>query len=59
MKILDFIINLLISPFTFVFRIKSNQGIRKEVKYIWVLLLSVVVVAVFILLFYYKDLFKK
>ena len=59
MKVLDFIINLLISPFTFVFRIKSNQGIRKEVKYIWVFLLSIVVIAIFILLFYYNELFKK
>lgn len=59
MKVIDFIINLLISPFTIVFKLKNNQGVRKEVKYIWVLLISLLILAVCILIAYHTELFKK
>ena len=58
MKIVNFIIEILISPFVVLFRANAKPSLNKTVKPLIVFLISAVAVAVLILIMYYEVIFK-
>lgn len=56
MKVFNIIIEVLTSPFTFLFRTKTQRTISKAVKPIIVLAISIFIVAALLFLLYYKEL---
>lgn len=57
MKVISAIIEALTSPFTLLFRTKATKNNNKEVNIFLVLLISLVITAAVLLIFYYKRLF--
>ena len=58
MKIVNFIIELLTSPFVLLLRSNAKPGTNKAVKPLIVLGISLAVLAVLILIVYYEVIFK-
>ena len=58
MKILNLIIEIITSPFTLLFRTKAQRNISKPVKSVVVFAIALVITAVLLMLFYYKELFN-
>ena len=58
MKILNFIIELLTSPFVLLLRSNAKPGTNKAVKPLIVFGLALVAVAVLVLIVYYEVIFK-
>lgn len=58
MKILNLIIEIITSPFTLLFRTKAQRNFSKPVKSVVVFAIALVITAVLLMLFYYKELFN-
>ncbi len=58
MKIINIIIEILTSPFVLLFRANAKPSPNKVVKPLLVLLVSLLVLAIFILLVYFEVFFK-
>ena len=58
MKIVNFIVEILISPFVVLFRANAKPSPNKVVKPIFVFLISAVVLAALILIVYHEVIFK-
>lgn len=58
MKIFNFIIELLTSPFVLLLRSNAKPGTNKFVKPLIVLGISLVVIAILVLIVYYEVIFK-
>ena len=57
MKVLSTIIEILTSPFTFLYRTKASKN-AKNVNVFLVLFISLLITAVLLVIFYYSRLFK-
>ena len=58
MKILNFIVEILTSPFTILLRSNAKPGTNKAVKPLIVLGISLAILVVLILIVYYEVIFK-
>lgn len=58
MKILNLIIEIITSPFTLLFRTKAQRNFSKPVKSVVVFAIALVITALLLMLFYYKELFN-
>lgn len=58
MKILNLIVEIITSPFTILFRTKSQKISSKNVSPLLVLLIALAITATCLILFYYKELFE-
>ena len=58
MKILNFIVELLTSPFVLLFRSNAKPGTNKAVKPLIVLGIALVIVAILVFIVYYEVIFE-